>query len=274
MLIRLVACIGAVILLCSTAHAQTGSSKTVSSLTVEVNTNWPDNTTGAITPFNARQTLLDIINSYFNVLSGNAPLPTVSSSSVIGNVSGVSAVATQITATQLTTLCNSFTPSLSGCVPNSLGGTVTFLRADGSWAVPPGTATGPAGSNTQVQYNNSGSFGASPDFSWIDPLLTLGANGINTGQLGFAGSASGKVIVQSQNTAGSWTLKWPMGPGTNGYVLTTDGTGVTSWTNPAGGGTVTNIATGGFLSGGPITTTGTITGAALGAPMTMRQGAL
>lgn len=45
--------------------------------------------------------------------------------------------------------------------------------------------------------------------------------------------------------------------GTNGQVLTTTG-GVPVWTTPASGGTVTNIATGTGLTGGPITTTGTI----------------
>lgn len=45
--------------------------------------------------------------------------------------------------------------------------------------------------------------------------------------------------------------------GTNGQVLTTTA-GVPVWTTPASGGTVTNIATGTGLSGGPITTTGTI----------------
>ncbi len=47
--------------------------------------------------------------------------------------------------------------------------------------------------------------------------------------------------------------------GTNGQVLGTDGTQIL-WTTPSGGGsgTVTNIATGAGLTGGPITTTGTI----------------
>jgi len=45
--------------------------------------------------------------------------------------------------------------------------------------------------------------------------------------------------------------------GTNGQVLTTTG-GIPVWTTPASGGTVTNIVTGTGLTGGPITTTGTI----------------
>jgi hypothetical protein len=46
-------------------------------------------------------------------------------------------------------------------------------------------------------------------------------------------------------------------PGTSGYVLTSNGT---AWTSAAAGGTgVTSVATGNGLSGGTITTTGTLT---------------
>lgn len=45
------------------ACAQTGTGKTPAQLNAEVNSLWPDNTSGLITPFNARQTLLDIIAS-------------------------------------------------------------------------------------------------------------------------------------------------------------------------------------------------------------------
>src|ERR1700731_1089541 len=46
------------------AYAQSGSSKTPAALAAETNALWPDNTVGLITPYNARQTLLDIIASY------------------------------------------------------------------------------------------------------------------------------------------------------------------------------------------------------------------
>lgn len=44
--------------------AQAQQSKTA--LVSEVNTNWPDNTTGAITPALLRNTVIDIINSYLD----------------------------------------------------------------------------------------------------------------------------------------------------------------------------------------------------------------
>lgn len=59
------------------------------------------------------------------------------------------------------------------------------------------------------------------------------------------------------------TLTFPNGAGTNGQVLTTNGTGTLSWTTN-GAGTVTSIATSGTvngltLTGGTITSSGTIT---------------
>ena len=55
--------------------------------------------------------------------------------------------------------------------------------------------------------------------------------------------------------------------GTNGQVLTTVG-GVPTWNTPSSGGSVTNVATGTGLTGGPITTSGTISIAANGVTAT------
>jgi hypothetical protein len=52
----------------SGAIGQTGTPKTPMALDTEINTLWPDNTQGFIIPFNARQTLLDMVAS-----TGNAP---------------------------------------------------------------------------------------------------------------------------------------------------------------------------------------------------------
>lgn len=75
-------------------------------------------------------------NTSSGVTITQTPIPN---NEVLGNVSGVTAVAVGLTTTQLTTLVNLFTPTLSGAVPLSGGGTTNFLRADGTWA-PPATA--------------------------------------------------------------------------------------------------------------------------------------
>lgn len=73
-----------------------------------------------------------------------------------------------------------------------------------------------------------------------------------------------KITLDAPNSlAASYTLLFPGNDGDNGQVLTTNGSGVTSWTTN-GTGTVSNVATSGTvngltLTGGPITSTGTIT---------------
>jgi len=51
------------------------------------------------------------------------------------------------------------------------------------------------------------------------------------------GTTSGDVTLQS--ATGTWTMTLPTSAGTSGYVLQTDGTGVTSWVAQSGGGGTT-----------------------------------
>ena len=63
--------------------------------------------------------------------------------------------------------------------------------------------------------------------------LTMGTNGGTNGQITFAGSTSGTVAVRAAAAAGTGTIfQLPADNGTNGYVLQTDGAGVTSWVDP------------------------------------------
>lgn len=74
-----------------------------------------------------------------------AALANAANATVLGNVSGGSAAPVYLTKTQLTTLINAFTSSLSGAVPSSGGGTTNFLRADATWAAPGGGGGGSTG---------------------------------------------------------------------------------------------------------------------------------
>lgn len=67
-------------------------------------------------------------------------------------------------------------------------------------------------------------------------ILDIGTAAADTGLFRLEGITSGYVEVKSANAAGSWTMTLPGSAGTSGQVLTTDGTGITSWSTPAGGG--------------------------------------
>jgi len=56
----------------------------------------------------------------------------------LGRITAGAGDTEELTGTQATTLLDNFTTSLKGTVPGSGGGTTNFLRADGSWAAPPG----------------------------------------------------------------------------------------------------------------------------------------
>lgn len=74
--------------------------------------------------------------------TGTIDLSAQNNLTVLGNVSGGSAAPIALTATQLTTIPNAFTSALKGLAPASGGGTTNYLRADGSWAAPPGATSG------------------------------------------------------------------------------------------------------------------------------------
>src|SRR6185437_2134501 len=68
-----------------------------------------------------------------------------------------------------------------------------------------GTASNPAGSNTQIQVNMLGAFGASPNFTWVSPTLTLGQASSVAGMLALA-NTGGVVTLQSASGTGTLTL--------------------------------------------------------------------
>lgn len=99
---------------------------------------------------------------------------------------------------------------VSGSLPlaniNATGSrtSATYLRGDGQWATPPGAGAG--GSNTQVQYNNSGSFGGitgattnGTTLTLASPALTGTVTGNNTIPLAILAQGAANTMV------GNWT---------------------------------------------------------------------
>lgn len=102
-----------------------------------------------------------------------------------------------------------------------------------SWsACSAGTGT-PGGANTNIQYNNAGSFGGSGNFTFNGTdTVTLGLLNTTKGIFKMTGNTSGTVTVQPQAAAGTPTITWP----------TTTGTVSTSGTAPLSVDAVTGAA--------------------------------
>ena len=91
--------------------------------------------------------------------------------------------------------------------------------------------------------------------------LSLGTQQTTQGSIvldNTAGGAYATTLKSSNSASAAYTFTFPTTAGTNGYFLSTDGSGNTSWAAAGGSGTVTSIATGAGLTGGTITTSGTI----------------
>ena len=88
----------------------------------------------------------------------DAMLAQIATATFKGRVTAATGNVETLTGTQATTLLDVFTTSLKGLVPGSGGGTSNFLRADGTWALPPGGGgatwggiTGTLSSQTDLQ---------------------------------------------------------------------------------------------------------------------------
>jgi len=131
------------------------------------------------------------------------------------------------------------------------GATVTWATGDKGWKlvyfdgvstntgvydVGFGAATSPGGSTTEIQFNDSGSFGGDSNFIWN------ASTGLNIGsqkEVRLQDSSGGQYIGQkASGTTTSYTLTWPAGvAGGNGYVLKSTTGGVLSWEEQSAGGT-------------------------------------
>lgn len=135
-----------------------------------------------------------------------------------------------------------------------------------SWAAGGGGGGGsPGGSNTQVQFNNAGTFGGDAAFTFVNgtgtATMSLGVASTTSAALKLYNSASANsVSIASGNNTASWTLTLPPDDGTANYFLQTDGSGNTTWAAAAAG--TINTGTAGQLTyySGTNTLSGTTTG--------------
>ena len=128
------------------------------------------------------------------------------------------------------------------------GATVTWATDDKGWKlvyfdgvttntgvydVGFGAATSPGGSNTQVQFNNSGAFGGSANLTWDGSNLSIAAQG----DLRLQDTTGGQYIAQeAAGTTTTYTITWPGAQATaSGQVLSNNGSGALSWAEVTGG---------------------------------------
>ncbi len=93
---------------------------------------------------------------------GNDKLANMASGTIKGRTGAGTGDPEDLTGTQVTALLDTFTSGAKGLAPASGGGTTNFLRADGTWAAPPGGGS-PGGASGEIQFNNAGAFGGAAD---------------------------------------------------------------------------------------------------------------
>lgn len=168
----------------------------------------------------------------------------------------------------------------SGVVPSRLslqtttsGGAITeAVRIDSAQQVQVKTATDST-TPTSGALVVTGGVGIAKALG-VGTNATLGVQQTTRGTLILANTAAGSfaTTLQASNSASAaWTLTLPTTAGTNGFLLSTDGAGVTTWVAVGGTGTVTSITPGSGLTsavtaaapGSAITAAGTLSVAEL-----------
>ena len=186
--------------------------------------------------------------------TGTIGLASIAATTVLGNSAASAAQPTALTKAQFTSLVNTFNSTLSGAVAASSGGSVNFLRADGTWAAPggggSGTVTSIVADATMIggTITTTGTIGLAS----IAATTVLGNSAASAAQPTALTKAQFTSLVNTFNSTLSGAVSASSGGSVN--YLRADGT----WAAPAGSGSVTNVATDATLTGGPITTTGTI----------------
>ena len=112
------------------------------------------------------------------------------------------------------------------------------LTTDGAgnltWGAAGGGGGTPGGTNTQIQFNDAGSFGGNAGLTFNKSNTTLTANNFIATSTANLGNVSNVIITG----------------GSNNYVLKTDGTGNLSWVAQGGGSSVGNITVDTFTGNG------------------------
>jgi hypothetical protein len=147
----------------------------------------------------------------------NAKLAAMPTLTIKGNNTGGSGQPLDLTVAQVNLILPVFTSTLNGLAPLSGGGSVNFLRADGTWAAPPGATSGTVTSVSVVTANGvSGTVATST----TTPAITLTLGAITPSSIVASGTISGSNL--SGTNTGDVTLA-PVGSSPNADAASLSG---------------------------------------------------
>jgi len=203
--------------------------------------------TGHTILYNASNSLWESRSITYSDLTGTVPTWNQNTTGNASNVTGIVAIANGGTGTTTPGLVAGTNVTISGTWPNQ----TINSTASGSGTVTSVAASVPSFlSVTGSPITSSGTLAISYSGTAL-PIANGGTNSTDTPTAGGIGYGTG--------TAHAYTSA-----GTAGQVLTSNGASAPTWTTVSGSGTVTSVAvsggtTGLTTSGGPITSSGTIT---------------
>lgn len=147
----------------------------------------------------------------------NAKMAQMAAHTYKGNNTGSATEPVDITATQLTADLNTFTDSLKGLAPASGGGSSNYLRADGTWAVPPsGTGT-----VTSVSVTSANGVSGTVTNPTTTPAISLSLGAITPSSVAASGNVTGANLSGTNTGDQTITLTGGVtGSGTGSFATT------------------------------------------------------
>jgi hypothetical protein len=141
----------------------------------------------------------------------------VATSTFKGRTTAGSGSPEDLTGTQATALLDTFTSTLKGLAPSSGGGTTNFLRADGTWATPPGGG----GTVTSVSVVTANGVSGSVANATTTPAITLTLGAITPSSVAATGTVTGSNLSGTNTGDQTITLTGNVtGSGTGSFATT------------------------------------------------------
>ena len=139
---------------------------------------------------------------------------------------------------------------LGGTYPNPTINTITTAGKVSGSAITSGTIAGSTAINSTGNIVTTGNI--------TGGVLTSATDSTKSLKIYNAGGTHFLNLTEPSGLSSDFALTLPSADGTSGQVLSTNGSGFLSWATPGSSGTVTSLLAGMGLTGGTITTTGTL----------------